>query len=75
MKNNKKGDRAKIEIELLLRKTLRVQQEPNQQLNDSIIRQYEKSGATVSMHGKTSRMSGEPLTEVLGQNSKSFREH
>ena len=42
MKNNKKGDRAKIEIELLLRKTLRVQQEPNQQLNDSIIRQYEK---------------------------------
>ncbi|MCI9009342.1 MAG: hypothetical protein HFI13_14750 [Lachnospiraceae bacterium] len=42
MKNNKKGNRAKIEIELLLQKALRVQQEPNQQLNDSIIRQYEK---------------------------------
>ena len=32
MKNNKKGDRAKIEIELLLQKALRVQQEPSQQL-------------------------------------------
>ena len=42
MKNNKKGDRAQIEIELLLRKALRVQQEPGQQLNDSIIRQCEK---------------------------------
>ena len=42
MKNNKKGDSAKIEIELLLQKALRVQQEPSQQLNDSIIRQYEK---------------------------------
>lgn len=42
MKNNKKGDSAKIEIELLLQKALRVQQEPSQQLNDSIIRQFEK---------------------------------
>lgn len=42
MKNNKKGDGAKIEIELLLQKALRVQQEPSQQLNDSIIRQCEK---------------------------------
>lgn len=42
MKNNSKGDSAKIDIELLLRKALRVQQEPGQQLNDSIIRQYEK---------------------------------
>ncbi len=42
MKNNKKGDRSKIEIELLLQKALRVQQEPSQQLNDSIIRQCEK---------------------------------
>ncbi|MCI9134483.1 MAG: hypothetical protein HFI31_09885 [Lachnospiraceae bacterium] len=44
MKNNKKGDRAKIEIELLLQKALRAQQEPNQQINDSIIiiRQCEK---------------------------------
>ncbi len=42
MKNNKKGDSAKIEIELLLQKALRVQQEPSQQLNDSIIRQCEK---------------------------------
>ena len=42
MKNNKKGDRTKIGIELLLRKALRVQQEPGQQLNDSIIRQCEK---------------------------------
>jgi len=42
VKNNKKGGRAKIEIELLLRKALRVQQEPSQQLNDSIIRQCEK---------------------------------
>ncbi len=42
MKNNSKGNRAKIEIELLLRKALRVQQEPSQQLNDSIIRQCEK---------------------------------
>jgi hypothetical protein len=42
VKNNKKGGSAKIEIELLLRKALRVQQEPSQQLNDSIIRQCEK---------------------------------
>ena len=42
MKNNSKGDKAKIEIELLLQKALRVQQEPSQQLNDSIIRQCEK---------------------------------
>ncbi len=42
MKNNKKNDSAKIEMELLLRKALRVQQEPSQQLNDSIIRQCEK---------------------------------
>ena len=42
MKNNKKSDSAKIEMELLLRKALRVQQEPSQQLNDSIIRQCEK---------------------------------
>ena len=42
MKNNKKGDSAKIEMELLLRKALRAQQEPSQQLNDSIIRQCEK---------------------------------
>lgn len=42
MKNNSKGDSAKIDIELLLRKALRVQQEPGQQLNDSIIRQCEK---------------------------------
>ena len=42
MKNNKKGDKAKIEIELLLQKALRVQQEPSQQLNDSIICQCEK---------------------------------
>ncbi len=42
MKNNKKGDRAQIEIELLLQKALRVQQEPSQQLNDSIICQCEK---------------------------------
>ncbi len=42
MKNNKKGDRTKIGIELLLRKALSVQQEPGQQLNDSIIRQCEK---------------------------------
>lgn len=42
MTNDSKGDSAKIEIELLLRKALRVQQEPSQQLNDSIIRQCEK---------------------------------
>lgn len=42
MKNNKKGDSAKIEIEVLLRKALRVHQEPSQQLNNSIIRQCEK---------------------------------
>ena len=42
MNNESKGNRAKIEIELLLRKALRVQQEPSQQLNDSIIRQFEK---------------------------------
>ena len=42
MKNNKKGDRAQIEIERLLQKALRVQQEPGRQLNDSIIRQCEK---------------------------------
>lgn len=42
MKNNSKGDSAKIDIERLLRKALRVQQEPKQQLNDSIIRQCEK---------------------------------
>ncbi len=42
MKNNKKGGSAKIEIELLLQKALRVQQEPSQQLNDSIICQCEK---------------------------------
>ncbi len=42
MKNDSKGNSAKIEIELLLRKALRVQQEPSQQLNDSIIRQCEK---------------------------------
>ena len=42
VKNNKKGGSAKIEIELLLQKALRVQQEPSQQLNDSIIRQCEK---------------------------------
>ena len=42
MKSNKKGDSAKIEMERLLRKALRVQQEPSQQLNDSIIRQCEK---------------------------------
>lgn len=41
MKNNSKGDSAKIDIELLLQKALRVQQEPSQQLNDSIIRQCE----------------------------------
>ncbi|MCI9050447.1 MAG: hypothetical protein HFI05_00770 [Lachnospiraceae bacterium] len=42
MKNNSKGDSAKIEIELLLRKALRVKQKPSQRLNAFIIRQYEK---------------------------------
>ena len=54
MKNNKKGDSAKIEMELLLRKALRVQQEPSQQLNDSIIRQCEKkNGITVRIKRRT----------------------
>ncbi len=42
MKNNSKGDSAKIEIELLLRKALRVKQKPSQRLNAFIIRQCEK---------------------------------
>lgn len=43
MKNNSKGNSNKNEIELLLRKALRVKQKPSQELNDSIIREYEKN--------------------------------
>ena len=43
MKNHSKGNNNKNEIELLLRKALRIKQKPNQELNDSIIRQYEKN--------------------------------
>ena len=42
MKNHSKGNNNKNEIELLLRKALRIKQKPSQELNDSIIRQYEK---------------------------------
>ena len=43
MKNHSKGNNNKNEIELLLRKELRIKQKPSQELNDSIIRQYEKN--------------------------------
>lgn len=43
MKNHSKGSNNKNEIELLLRKALRIKQKPSQELNDSIIRQYEKN--------------------------------
>ena len=43
MKNPSKGNNNKNEIELLLRKALRIKQKPSQELNDSIIRQYEKN--------------------------------
>ena len=43
MKNHSKGNNNKNEIELLLRKALRVKQKPSQELNDYIIRQYEKN--------------------------------
>ena len=43
MKNHSKGNNNKNEIELLLRKALRIKQKPSQELNDSIIRQYEKN--------------------------------
>ena len=43
MKNHTKGNNNKNEIELLLRKALRIKQKPSQELNDSIIRQYEKN--------------------------------
>ncbi|EOS24559.1 hypothetical protein C806_02073 [Lachnospiraceae bacterium 3-1] len=36
MKNHSKGNNNKNEIELLLRKALRVKQKPSQELNDSI---------------------------------------
>ncbi|GFI28440.1 hypothetical protein IMSAGC012_03572 [Lachnospiraceae bacterium] len=43
MKNHSKGNNNKNEIELLLRKALRIKQKPSQELNDSIIGQYEKN--------------------------------
>ena len=43
MKDHSKGNNNKNEIELLLRKALRIKQKPSQELNDSIIRQYEKN--------------------------------
>lgn len=43
MKNHSKGNNNKNEIELLLRKALRIKQKTSQELNDSIIRQYEKN--------------------------------
>ena len=43
MKNHSKGNNNKNEIELLLREALRIKQKPSQELNDSIIRQYEKN--------------------------------
>ena len=43
MENHSKGNNNKNEIELLLRKALRIKQKPSQELNDSIIRQYEKN--------------------------------
>ncbi len=43
MKNHSKGNNNKNEIELLLRKALRIKQKPSQELKDSIIRQYEKN--------------------------------
>ena len=46
MKNPSKGNNNKNEIELLLRKALRIKQKPSQELNDSIIRQYEKNTST-----------------------------
>ncbi|MCI9527795.1 MAG: hypothetical protein HFH37_12990 [Lachnospiraceae bacterium] len=38
MKNNSKNDNNKIEIEPLLRKALRVKQEPSPELNGFIIK-------------------------------------
>ena len=43
MKSHSKGNNNKNKIELLLRKALRIKQKPSQELNDSIIRQYEKN--------------------------------
>ncbi|MCI8647821.1 MAG: conjugal transfer protein [Firmicutes bacterium] len=43
MKNHSKVNNNKNEIELLLRKELRIKQKPSQELKDSIIRQYEKN--------------------------------
>ena len=43
MKNHSKGNNNKNEIELLLRKELRRKQKPSKELNDAIIRQYEKN--------------------------------
>lgn len=47
MKNNSKGGSSKIEIDLLLRKALRVKQEPSQQLNNSIVENCREYSAKV----------------------------
>ena len=60
MKNNPKGGSSKIEIELLLRKALRVKQEPSQQLNDSIVkncREYSAKDDETARGGKLDRKS------------------
>ena len=86
MKNNKKGDSAKIEIELLLRKALRVQQEPSQQINGILMSDYsgfEKVGAlgtslpasnsqTTTQAGDIVLYNGNQIVVFYGSNSWSY---
>ena len=68
MKNHSKGNNNKNEIELLLRKALRIKQKPSQEINDSIIRQHEKNIEQRKINVK--RLSDLPLT--IGSASKKF---
>lgn len=63
MKNHSKGNNNKNEIELLLRKALRIKQKPSQELNDSIIRQYEKN------------IEQRKITRLLSEKQKVLIEH
>ena len=68
MKNHSKGNNNKNEIELLLRKALRIKQKQSQELNASIIRQYEKNIEQRKINVK--RLSYLPPT--IGSASKKF---
>ena len=86
MKNNKKGDRAQIEIELLLQIVLGVQQEPNQQINGILMSDYsgfEKVGAlgtslpasnsqTTTQAGDIVLYNGNQIVAFYGSNSWSY---